>query len=470
VNSSGALVSLWYRGGYKAMRPEVTGHLGKVERMLVDAAMCPAADAEIHELRKGPWPRHHPGPATSISKFVYINMKWDHDRREYMDEQLGNLSRAWKADGRHFTWDRLEGVGASALQHDARYATWRNKGFSKSVKPNVQGDWGTASCAYNHYEAIRQIPNSSDDGLVVISEDDAEINPNFLQLWERLWPFVPQEWDVLRIGWFGDHQNCSQVVNPMVDRAGWQDPLEGECAYCGAQAYIVNPSSKRRVMERFERSKITHADELLGAPPPELEDPEKVPPLKAYVVWPVLASTRLDDVGYPFFHSDRIDGRKAVSDKHRAVADQEADQLTSPHRGGPKAVDIPGRYAHAVDAEIKAAAADAKLHAEKQAAAMVAAAQHAAKAAEAEARRAEKKAKEAETALELEKQREQEYYMTPKVAPTIAPPPPPPPPPLAPVPTYAPAVVAPAPMSWATTSTVPTMAPPQALQNFLVKK
>merc|ERR1719382_686937 len=122
----------------------------------------------------------------------------------------------------------------------------------------------------------------------MITEDDVEINPEFIQQWEELWPYIPEQWDILRVGWFGDHQNCSQAVNPRVDRAGWQDPHSGECAYCGAQAYIVNPSSKERVLKRFEQSRITHADELLGAPTPQLESDAAVPALRAFVVWPTL--------------------------------------------------------------------------------------------------------------------------------------------------------------------------------------
>merc|ERR1712203_882977 len=199
--------------------------------------------------------------------------------------------------------------------------------------------------------------------------------------------------------------------NPMIDRAGWQDPMEGECAYCGAQAYIVNPSSKARVMERFERSKITHADELLGAPTPQLEDPEKVPPLKAYVVWPVLASTRLDDRGYPFFHSDRIDGRKAASDHahvREGFLDLGHDDSSRSMVTTTKVKEIPDKYMHLVDAEVEEAVEAAKSQMQKGVDAKVAVAHQAAEVAKAKAKQAEEEAKKAAAALAHEKEREED--------------------------------------------------------------
>jgi len=270
---------------------------------------CPAQDPLVRELRKHPWPNRKKGKAPKVSKVIYINMKWDRARRNFMEHQLRNLSHVWRKNV-SLTWERFEGVGAEHVEKDKAFADWREKGFSKSRVPHVAGDWGIAGCAYSHYSAIKKIPADSKE-LVVIAEDDVEFKPNFPDMWEELWPWVPDEWDVLRVGWFGDHQNCSQVVNSYVDRAAWQQ--RGEvCMYCGAQAYIVNPKSKEKVLKRFTESRITHADELLGAPTPLMEDPAKVPPLKAYVAWPMLAQTHFDAGGFPAFASDRIHGRSAV--------------------------------------------------------------------------------------------------------------------------------------------------------------
>lgn len=261
---------------------------------------------EVHDLRRGPWPREHAGQAPEITKIMYINLDWDTNRSKYMEAQLRNLSRLW--EGRPLTWERLPAVDKDSFRDDVQYAEWRRRGFSQAQDPDVQGDWATAACAYSHYSAVSKIPEASGSDLVLITEDDVEISPRFRQLWQQVWPFIPEEWDVLRVGWFGDFLNCTQVVNTHVDRAGWQNPGTHECAYCGAQAYIVNPSAKERVLQRFELSRITHADELLGAPTPQLEDPDAIPPLKSYVVWPMLASTHFDSRGSVAFRSDRTEG------------------------------------------------------------------------------------------------------------------------------------------------------------------
>jgi len=308
---------LWYKKGdstgLHAMKPQVLGHLWKVERLLVDTGLCPAESEELEQLRKQKWPRNNAGKAPLIGKVLYINLAWDKSRMTYMENHLKVLSeKAFKDQAQRLEWGRLDAVDKTALQHERKYAMWRAKGFSPAKSPDVRGDWSTAACAYSHYQAISVIPEAPNSDLVVIAEDDVEFNPHFLRDWEEVWPYVPDDWDVLRIGWFSDHQNCSQAVNARVDRAGWQDPRNGECAYCGAQAYIVNPTSKERVLKRFENSRITHADELLGAPTPQLEDPWVVPPLKAYVIWPMLAKIKFDEKGAPAFISDRVERQKAM--------------------------------------------------------------------------------------------------------------------------------------------------------------
>lgn len=224
-----------------------------------------------------------------------------------MEAHLRNISNAWRKgfDGRPLRWQRVRGTGAHEMEQNTGFAAWRKKGFSRAPHPDVDGDWAIAACAHSHYKAIRSIPTFGED-LVLITEDDVELKEDFPRLWQELWPWLPEEWDVLRLGWFGDHQNCSQVVNSHIDLAAWQQPPGGDCMYCGAQAYIVNPRSKQKVLSRFEMSGMTHADELLGAPTPLLEDAAEVPPLRSFVVWPMLASTHFNEVGYPAFPSDRL--------------------------------------------------------------------------------------------------------------------------------------------------------------------
>mmetsp|Transcript_22051 Transcript_22051/g.51434 ORF Transcript_22051/g.51434 Transcript_22051/m.51434 type:complete len:795 (-) Transcript_22051:88-2472(-) len=301
---------------------------------------CPADTPLVHQLRQQPWPKLERGKAPKVSKVIYINMKWDPIRRRYMEEQLQNLSQTWR---RNVTlrWERLEGVGAQHVENDKAFSAWRKKGFSKAPFPAVAGDWAVAGCSCSHYAAIKKIPAKSKE-LVLIAEDDVELSPSFPNDWEELWQWMPEDWDVVRVGWFGDHQNCSQVVNSRIDLAAWQQlDASSDCMYCGAQAYIVNPKSKRKVLDRFEISRMTHADELLSAPTPLMEDPSKVPPLKVFVTWPLLAKTHMSKSGYPAFKSDRIQGRGAVKTASARTDSEQERWLPSTSRS----TSIDNRYA-----------------------------------------------------------------------------------------------------------------------------
>jgi len=317
VDSSDKLLDLAAKKPFsvapRAFQSKVLDRLWEVERILVDAEVCPASTPSVRDLRQQPWPKLYAGTAPKISKIMYINLQWDEGRRQFMESQLQTLHNSVMAErGEELQWERIAATGKQEIEHGSDLAWWRNKGFSQARSPDVRGDWATAACAYSHYSAMSKIPEADDSDLVMITEDDVDISPNFLEEWDHIWPFVPHDWDVLRVGWFSDHQNCSEVVNHYVDRAGWMDPKNGECAYCGAQAYIVNPRSKERVLKRFEKSKMTHADELLGAPTPQLEDPAHVPEIKAYVVLPMFANIAFNGDGSQKFGSDRIDGRAAA--------------------------------------------------------------------------------------------------------------------------------------------------------------
>lgn len=296
----------------RAYSSQVLERLWKVERILVRSRVCPAATPEVDMLRRQQWPDLQRGVAPRISKVVYINLQWDAERRSFMESQLQQLhDHVMAVFHQDLQWERFPATGKQEMQTSVDLEWWRQKGFSQAASPDVRGDWATAACAYSHYSAMSMVPEI-EEGLILITEDDIQIDSRFLETWEHLWPYIPEDWDILRVSWFSDHQNCTQVVNDFVDRAGWQDPHNGECAYCGAQAYIMNPRSKDRVLKRFELSKITHADELLGAPTPQLEDPAVVPEIKAYMVMPMMASIAYDGEGRPRFGSDRIDGRKVL--------------------------------------------------------------------------------------------------------------------------------------------------------------
>lgn len=253
------------------------------------AEQCEAASPEVAELRGMPWPRANAGAAPPISLVRYVNAEGDSQRRDAMETQLEGLRSSWNRSGAVLRWQRVTAVGAETFWMDQDFAQWRAKGFST----DLEEDWESAARAYSHFEAISGMPDtySEAEGLVLIVDDRAKLRSGFLDMWQDLWPWLPENWDVLRLGWNADGQNCSQVVNSYIDSAAWKRSSEdGECMYCGAEAYIVNPASKKRVLARFEAARMADVSQLLGASVPEGEDAAAVPLLRSLAVWPSFAT------------------------------------------------------------------------------------------------------------------------------------------------------------------------------------
>jgi GR25 family glycosyltransferase involved in LPS biosynthesis len=212
------------------------------------------------------------------------------DRKTFMEKQFNEL----KGNGSVFEAQRFPALTTTDVKTDPRFASWRSRGFNPSMEKK---SWGTAANMLSHYEAIRQLSGSNlSTGLTMILEDDVVIAPHFQHLWNSLWPYVPDDWDILRVGAFSTGRSCAQKVNEHLDRAEWSDPPprhpggeSGPCKYCGTQALIVHPASVTRVLRRLEASRFMHTDTAFGANTPPNEDPLTAPPLRVFMLRPFLA-------------------------------------------------------------------------------------------------------------------------------------------------------------------------------------
>jgi len=190
---------------------------------------------------------------------------------------------------------RVAAVEAGAARREPRFSAVRARGFNPTPYPKVEGEWGVAGCQLSHAAALREMQEEAAALLArnevwLVLEDDANVTAGLAEAWDRLWPFVPRQWDVLRLGWFGG-SSCQARVNEHLDLALWSDPAPmGPCSYCGSHAYVVNPASVGKVLHRLERSRLMHADCLLGARTPPLEEPGELPPLLSFAARPSLSS------------------------------------------------------------------------------------------------------------------------------------------------------------------------------------
>lgn len=248
---------------------------------------CTPATAHVAELQRSHWP-HEKGPAPLIKKLVYLNLNESKDRRKSIERQVMDLQRS----GSMFEVERFQALTADQVKSESRFAAWRRRGFSALAFPIMKKHWGTAANMLSKYTALKQLALAANEtsDLVMLLEDDVVISPNFQERWKELWPYVPDDWDLLRVGGFKyAGRNCSQYVNKHVDRAAWYDPPpSGPCHYCGSQAYVVRPGRLSRVLQRVEKLKFVLADIAFGAATPPLEDPSEAPPLNIFSVKPFL--------------------------------------------------------------------------------------------------------------------------------------------------------------------------------------
>lgn len=272
---------------------------------------CQSDNSEVSALRCQRWPLEHKAPAPKITRALYINLDTDFRRRNWMEGQL-RLVRRYSIDQAHrrhepheFDVERVSAVDIKQAQSDPDYEHVRQRGFNPTPYPNVMGKWSVAGCSLSHLKILRRMSRHAEELLRkrevwLILEDDAIVKRDIVADWEQIWDWLPEDWDILRLGWFGG-STCVGRVNDHIDLALWSDPPpSGPCSYCGSHAYIVNPASIQRVVHRIEGSKLMHVDCLLGAATPPLEDPKSLPELKAYAARPIRV---LQNENFP---SDRI--------------------------------------------------------------------------------------------------------------------------------------------------------------------
>jgi len=249
---------------------------------------CRPASELIKNLRCQQWPTSRHRPAPQISHIVYINLDSSVQRAQWMESQLNSLP--W-IQNFGVTVKRFSAVNASRAKHSSKFADIRARGFNQVKYPDVTGKWGGAGGLFSHLLVLEELQRHAaeliaDDSLWLIIEDDAILKGDFVIDWEKLWPFVPDTWDLLRLGWFGG-ASCRQSVNEHIDLASWSDPPpHGPCSYCGSHAYVVNPARVDRVIQRIRQAHIMHADCVISAPPPPTED---LAPLLAFAVRPLLS-------------------------------------------------------------------------------------------------------------------------------------------------------------------------------------
>lgn len=174
----------------------------------------------------------------------FINMDRDVDRRSTMEEQgrtLGLPLQRWRAvdlQGDYtaaFEPDRglaqfvtTAGVGNLPMRKEASAAFPERLVLPSQTNIRIHDRtpfvWG---CYLSHrtcYDHIEHLGDTSPDDLFLVAEDDVRFVPGWQQAFEEAYAHVPDDWEVLRIGYWGLLTD-SDRVNEYVYRASqpsWQ--------------------------------------------------------------------------------------------------------------------------------------------------------------------------------------------------------------------------------------------------------
>lgn len=281
---------------------------------------CALLSPILQKLNSLQWPRKPVNAAPKIARIVYLNMDQDTTRRQDFEQEMSGFHQR----GSFFDVWHWKAVDVNKARFDSWFKAFRRDGFNPIHPYSLRGmeanqyatflsyqeadlpehekqRWSVAATMFSHYAILQEMAKHtqnlvSSNEVWFIVEDSAILAENLEKIWLQLWNYLPDEWDILRLGPQEGNPpaHCETFINGHLELAvrDW-DVKESACYDCGLMAYIVNPKSLHKVLWRIMHAKIYHIDSLLSAPTPPHEDPDVVPPLRAFNVHPKLVTKRV---------------------------------------------------------------------------------------------------------------------------------------------------------------------------------
>lgn len=200
-----------------------------------------------------------------VRKIFYINLADSTDRRAWMEHTLDQASEG-------IPWERWEAVNKTEVMRDERYQKIiRERGLTSYLRDAIQQERmpGVIACYMSHLMLLHHVAALSSEGLdelYIIAEDDTNITRGWQKTLARTWLRVPEDWDLLRIGYRGENWPCDLVANGVLSvrlPGGSSRGVGCNRNYLGTQAYIVSPRRAFRVLDFLAGSEIRDVDTLL---------------------------------------------------------------------------------------------------------------------------------------------------------------------------------------------------------------
>lgn len=190
-----------------------------------------------------------------IEKIYWINLEKDTKRREHMEEQLAKHAfdikqvRIPAVDSEHFEGSversRLMPQGC-CLDSDK----------VKCNQPNKDSALRSCCCDLSHRIGYEHIANEQGDpnAFYLLLEDDVRFEESWLDDAETALADVPSDWDLLRLGFWGDKSDDFVVKDhkrwhlaSRIKPDGWTD--EHWSGYYGAHAVVLTPAKARALLD-----------------------------------------------------------------------------------------------------------------------------------------------------------------------------------------------------------------------------
>lgn len=238
-----------------------------------------------------------------IDKIYVINLKESKDRLQSFTQEMEKLRKP-------FT--RIEGIRGSKLTKEDK------KKITTAFCQNFCSD-SLIGCALSHKKTWIQAYEENHD-LVMICEDDCYFDPDFRNIFNKTYSYIPKDFDVLFLGGEGGcsyDQNYSFIFNMLVAFQKKKFKRINEHIYVpdlalAAHCYLVSRKGLKKLIDSVDRI-FYHIDYQIN----------KIENLKLYALEPKIAfqktslfTTNNVDIKYPYYinkyiaeHIKDVDGR-----------------------------------------------------------------------------------------------------------------------------------------------------------------
>lgn len=204
-----------------------------------------------------------------INKILFLNLDDDVKRREHMYQELNAMDPI-------IPFKRIPAVKPKNLNNreliDFDLVAYKGCCVSYGRKScpttlaNLEMQLRSCSCDFAHRRAYQEIANSA-DGLYLVVEDDVYFQPGWQQKFSEAYAQAPDDWNILRLGFWGDSNEADRVNNGSWFRSDrysggdWPD-FKG---YFGAHAIVLTPQKAQNLLSAIQYEPLSYADNVTAS-------------------------------------------------------------------------------------------------------------------------------------------------------------------------------------------------------------